>query len=499
MHDLKSILPRLLLVSHLMMMMLMMMMMMMMMIITEVLTISFPRKQHDQGKFIIINNAGYFQIFNLTHRFPDKYTIMAYNCNPYYRMQSEYSGVLRNPEPFDQAVVQFGEDIDSLWDNHPNNHILNLQQKYQKYVPTIIESFKLFNVVNVAVMYRPEFNDWLLAHQYGILCVGGSSNSNSIPGNKTSMSANLTLATSWLSDSILDTSLMAISHPLRISQSIPDPRIIRISNGRYYLVSNNHIDRGAHISPFYLELYSSSSDAADNVQITKGVANKIYEEDIVFIEVNHVDHKNWTPFEYKKEIYFLSMVWPFQVVSVSIHPKKPWIGTMVTHVHQDIDDSCMPLYNWSPYHHRLRGGSQAIQLSENRYFSIFHASGNVTFDDYGVLKTYTMGAYTFEMSIDEDNDNKISSRLLSLSVIPFIHETWYNVTWKYKPQAFGLFDYIVFPLTIMLEDEDNLFVIYGKQDEETWISRFSLKNILSTMIDVNEDGTCSTHADMNMN
>ena len=452
--------------------------------------ISFSREQHEKGKFIIYNGVGYFLINNtinsIAYRFPDKYTVMAYNCNAYYKLQTEYSGVLRSPEAYDRNSIVLGEeDIDSKWTNHPNTNILQLQHKYPKLVPIIYESFKVFNGINIGIIYRPEFGDWLISHRHGVL---------SIEGNKTSMTRNLASALGWLNDSILNMSLMEIPHPLRIPERIPDARFIRTTDGRYVLVSNRHSEhRPPHIYPFFMEIHSSSNSTSD-VKITHGTVNKIYLEDITFIEVNRVDHKNWTPFEFNGEIYFLSSVWPFNVVSVSIHPKKPWIGRMIKLVHQNIDpSSCMKLYSWSPYHHTCRGGSQAIQLSKNKYFSIFHSSGNVTDDDYGILKTYTMGAYTFEMSIDETDNTKVSSRLLSISAIPFIHESWYTGNWSYLPSASGIFDYIVFPLTIMLEDEDNLFLVYGKQDEETWVSRFSLSNILSTMIPVNEDGTCTSN------
>jgi len=473
--------------------------------------ISFPREQHAKGKFIVLNNEGYFQINNITHRFPDKYTVMSYNCNAYFKLQTEYSGVLRSPEQSYHGTIVLGEDIDSEWSNHPNIHILNLRNKYPKYVPIIYDSFKVFHGTNIGLIYRREFGDWLISHRHGILSVGGDSSDSftksiHITSNKTSMSINLTSALSWLSDndSILNISLMDIPDPLRIPYRIPDARFIQTSNGRYFLVSNKHSEhRPPHIYPFFMEIHSSTSNDAISANVnstthgstTSTYLDKIYLEDVTFIETWREDHKNWTPFEFNNEIYFLSSIWPFNTVSVSVHPTKPWFGKMVKLIHQNIDHkSCMPLYNWSPYHHILRGGTQAIKLKsekQNRYFSIFHSSGNVTFDDYGVLKTYTMGAYTFEVSIDEKNNNKIASRLLSISAIPFIHESWYSGNWSYQPQASGIFDYIVFPLTIMLEDDDNLFLVYGKQDEETWVSRFSLSNILSTMIDVNEDGTCS--------
>ena len=98
----------------------------------------------------------------------------------------------------------------------------------------------------------------------------------------------------------------------------------------------------------------------------------------------------------------------------------------------------------------LRGGTQAIPLYNNTYLSIFHGMANFSSHDGGALKTYTMGAFLFEVEAQpgKPEAERIHVRLTGLSKEPIAHKSWYEGPWVWQPNAYGMFDYVVFPVSL---------------------------------------------------
>jgi hypothetical protein len=128
-------------------------------------------------------------------------------------------------------------------------------------------------------------------------------------------------------------------------------------------------------------------------------------------------------------------------------------------------------------------------LSNNTYISIFHTFNNMTSLDNGALKTYVMGAFTFEAG-PSNSSNEVQFRPTGISKEPISHNSWYEGPWMYQPNAYGMMDYVVFPMSVILEN-DNLYVIHGRNDKNTWITRLSLDEVLNSLVRVTSDGMCA--------
>ena len=59
----------------------------------------------------------------------------------------------------------------------------------------------------------------------------------------------------------------------------------------------------------------------------------------------------------------------------------------------------------------------------------------------------------------------------------------------YQPNAYGMMDYVVFPMSVILEN-DHLYVIHGRNDKNTWITRLNLNEVLNSLIRVTPEGLC---------
>lgn len=90
--------------------------------------------------------------------------------------------------------------------------------------------------------------------------------------------------------------------------------------------------------------------------------------------------KNWTPFSYEDQIFFLYSISPQKVLELP-DPQKN---------HLNVSASLLSSPIWAAEWGAPRGGTPAI-LVDGKYLSLFHSSFK---DDMGVI-WYVMGAYTF--------------------------------------------------------------------------------------------------------
>lgn len=416
-----------------------------------------------EGKCIRVGFKAFFLMNETKYLLPDKYTAFAYACNKYLGLgQTEYS-VLRPPElpgpDFDAA--KNGGTLDTAWVNRANPAVMA-----QGNFSLVKESVRVFDHHNVGLLFRPLFNDWVVAFHDKVVLVrnlvlpsahGDSNSSSHIP---TSPDPNVPPGASgppasWPRD------IGALAHHLHsvegnlsspdalsiLPLEASDPRLLGTRQHRYFIVSNRH-RKGRGIVPKYTELFTDWSSNGSSL-----TTPRLRTEDIVTVENFRADEKNWTPFEFQGELFFLSAVWPLRVVSVTLDSQRSWIGfgSEIAAVSQQMDAKSCFRFPWSAGRGEgltLRGGTQAIPLDSNNFLAFFHGMANTSAHDGGALKTYTLGAVLFEVTARPGRPaaERISARITGLSMEPIAHRSWYEGPWVWAPNAYGMFDYIVFPV-----------------------------------------------------
>ena len=216
--------------------------------------------------------------------------------------------------------------------------------------------------------------------------------------------------------------------------------------------------------------------------------------------------KNWTPFLYKNELYYVTNIYPFRIVQMkpnrtegnnvflayleeshipeinqsaiiaakhTYHPHT--LQTQEIHLHpthhhphhHNVSHATPPCkIPWDPlYGTHIRGGTPAIRVSGNRYLSFFHAVREI----WG-MNTYFIGAFTFSGSRP--------FRLLEMSRYPIQQYFFYDGKWLNKYVS-----YVLFPISVMYDKKDRSYIwlSFGHQDGKTYIQKFRLDQILDSL------------------
>lgn len=425
-----------------------------------------------EGQWIVDGRKSYLVLNNLRHEFPDCFSMMAYGFNCYNSMGHTEFSRLRSPvypsnEEFSRMNIS--DPLISRWDNHDNKVMLALNTSY-----LILESHLLFKKTNAAALYRPQFKDWLISCRgERMLRVGTESVNLSTP---------LSEVAAWLMNALQSPSTQSKSFNY-LEMKEEDLRFLGTADGRYFSVFNRHNHAGKLIS-VYNELYTN---------FTNTTAPTFACSDIVVAESGR-DEKNWTPFDFRSQLYFLVSIWPFHVVRLNISEHNPQVGTPVLHTFEELDFRTCFLFPWSERERGLvlRGGTQAVHIGNHTYLGISHSVTNITDANSGALRTYSIGAFTFTAHDhhNEESGIKAKFKLTGISRVPIADNSWYRGPWMYNPRQFGFIDYVIFPMSIMI-DKDNVFLVYGKQDSQTWISRLSLRAVLDSLLTVDNTGHCN--------
>lgn len=441
--------------------------------------------ERDKGRLVVEGRGFYFELNNTRHLWTDAYTVLAYGFNAYFSMgQTEFSSLRgpHHPSKEELASMPVGEAITTKWDNHPNAAMLSLVGQ----APLVKEDSMVFAAINVGLIYRRLQNEWIVATRYRIVRLPGD-NTTSLAG------PNMTSVAQWLGNAERNT---LPSSPSILWHNMVDPRLIAL-NGRAILVNNVHNHNLDHTETFVSDVVVNPATGAT------GLTNTV-------LVLSNRAEKNWTPFSWKDNLFFLASVWPFHVVRVSTinstHPQFPknradvhpdqLVGIMETVNLIHLDPTTCMQWPWSSHKHlAFRGGTQSIDIGNGTFFGVFHAQSNLTTGDYGTLRTYTMGAFTFTSIPNTRSGREVSQedphsfRLTAVSKTPFVDKAWYSGRWFFEKNAFGKVDYIVYPMSLFVEG-DELVVLYGRQDSQTWVSRFSLSEVLGSLTPVSFSGFC---------
>lgn len=413
---------------------------------------------------------------NTKHRFPEFYTYRCYHAaagSPVVIQERDFRSI--------EAGIPQGEDLMSLWNSNDNKYMLNIWN-VSSYKYLIQEQFPIYNVLNPALLYRRSHKDWILIGRvYGKdinhIIQLKNFNTSSLSKNFQKLSNQIyDLTNSWFSenkDSLqIDTKLYSF---YKFKNNWEDPRLLELSNGKV-IASFAHRNNGQpEIGMTYAEI-----SFKDGQIYVKHIVKIIVDDPIEGTK----DQKNWSPFVYNNELYFSGSIYKNHIIyKISLSEEEinnsdfTRIGKAIVIANTTIDD--INEFHWdlcSPQIFPcLKGGTQAIQINDDTFLAFFHTYGNTSIEFNGLLQTYTFGAYTFKAGDD--------FHITSISTEPIIHESFYQGHWLGDGNSFGAIDYVVFPMSFIIED-DFVYLVYGSHDMEGRICKMSLSELLSSMKDI---------------
>lgn len=155
--------------------------------------------------------------------------------------------------------------------------------------------------------------------------------------------------------------------------------------------------------------------------------------------------KNWSPFIWNEEICFIYTISPFQMVQIGANGLCHLLPSKFPAIR----------WRWG----ELRGGSQAIPISDREYITFFHSS--VSNEN---CVRYFMGAMTFSA------DPPFS--ITGMSQEPIVGSGFYTSDDKSRQ--------IIYPAGVVMEG-DFFYLSYGKDDHEVWIAKLDRQKLLDQL------------------
>ena len=214
---------------------------------------------------------------------------------------------------------------------------------------------------------------------------------------------------------------------------IEDPRLFSFK-GEIWMAYNTTL---SGVASGIRQMYLAKLD------LTNGLPSNIEPKRIAYDKVE--TEKNWTPFEYEGELYFIS------------HLSKQNVFKVNPETGEAIEQSSQETVLW-PYG-QLRGGSPALVLNDNEYITFFHSSKHYILASGDQKNIYFAGALTFS--------RKPPFEILRMTKKPIMDSSYYN-TENSK--------LIIFPTGILLED-DKISMLSGKNDDHLILSEMSLARL----------------------
>ena len=209
--------------------------------------------------------------------------------------------------------------------------------------------------------------------------------------------------------------------------------------------------------------------------------------------------KNWAPFIHRGQLMFIPSFNPLHVMEL-VEEGAPWAhctgqpGCGVPSNCSNPADgnetertraysrtvsmaSGMGLGGWE--YGDPRGGTPGILLPDGKYyFALFHTRYHIPGN---MLETYFMGAITWHFDAAAAAGGQF--RLHSVSRAPILNFTLYDGSWTPSRHGPSHIDYVVFPLGIILgDDNDSLTISLGRQDTYGVLSTVSLLSLLAGMV-----------------
>jgi len=225
-----------------------------------------------------------------------------------------------------------------------------------------------------------------------------------------------------------------------------DPRLIEV-NGNLHIVYNNAIEGEvrrmlvARIDQRGDDFFVDSSDCMIDFEGQREVRSE----------------KNWVPFAFENQLYLSYSLVPHKVFFPRIGENRCELAFLSLSAFK---------WNWGV----LRGGTPALLIGDE-YLAFFHCSKSMA-TQHSKCKSiphYFMGAYTFSA--------KPPFHLTRISPEPIVGKNFYKgpayKTWK--PLR------VVFPGGFVSDDRF-IWIVYGRQDHESWMVKLDKKQLLDSLI-----------------
>lgn len=274
-----------------------------------------------------------------------------------------------------------------------------------------------------------------------------------IPNPKKSFESQIGLI--WLDDNFHPLSspqMLNTTHPANKAPArAEDARLIAVGERLYLVYSDNQeekVSRGG-FRVYFAELkqHGEIFSIHDIECLTKyeGASREIRE-------------KNWVPFEYEGHLLLSYSLSPHRVFL----PLKGGSGKCETF---SCSEATIP-WDWGI----LRGGTPAL-LHGKEYLAFFHSSLPMRslHSEGKVMPHYFMGAYTFSQDPPFE--------LTRMSPEPIIGPSFYKGA-TYKP--YWAPNIVVFPGGYV-EDDAFIWIVYGRQDRESWVVKLEKKGLFESL------------------
>lgn len=244
-------------------------------------------------------------------------------------------------------------------------------------------------------------------------------------------------------------------------------KIEEIKNINFYINKNNRITIQ---DPRLIVVNNQLKIVYSNLQIGRMLVADVKFKDNRFFTYNTVClldfprasnykiEKNWVPFEYGKDLFLTYSISPHSIFKLT----RNNVCEEFAHSTDDL--------RWD--YGELRGGTPAL-LVDGSYIAFFHSSTFISSmqSDNKKIKHYFMGAYRFS-AVPPFN-------ITHISPVPIIGKGFYSgKNYKlFKPLK------VVFPAGFLF-DKDFIWVFFGKQDREIWVTKLDKKELFNNMLPV---------------
>ena len=205
-----------------------------------------------------------------------------------------------------------------------------------------------------------------------------------------------------------------------------------------------------------------------------------------------VIQKNWVPFLYRSDVYFVYNIHPLVVIRFPGGSSAVYDGSFTgddVPLETISEERCHPAYktHWSYGH--LRGGTPAVLVGDE-YLAFFHSKSTPLYlDDFGgwSLLSYWFGAYTFTA--------EPPFVVTKMSKVPIVKNEWYDGAWFNKGNG-----YIIYPAGFVIQQFNNISYVmlsFSLQDKQGYLAKIPLQELYDSMISVNCSAIAEDEPDSN--
>lgn len=298
--------------------------------------------------------------------------------------------------------------------------------------------------------YPHAFNPTIIRYQ-GSLLLGF----RDIPDPKVPF--NSVLGVMWLDENFNPASQPQLLNTRQFGDLVPsraeDARLLLVGDDLYAVYSDNSESK---ISKGGFRVYLAKVVLKDQLFTLENIECLSHFEG----ESQQRREKNWVPFDYKGHLLLAYSLQPHLIF-------RPVLGKgkceKFSLTNNEIE------WNWGD----LRGGTPGI-IDGDHYLSFFHTCKQMESVQSGGrnILHYFMGAYTFA--------SKPPFEILSSSHEPIFAKGFYQGK-IYKPYWHPI--QAIFPCGFVF-DENYIWVVYGRQDHESWVVKLDKSKLLQSLLPV---------------